>query len=219
MAEQTDPMTDEALAEAQAFVDGNHLTGLDGAAVVDLVRRLLAEVKRRRSNAVGLIDASGGAWAEAARVTRGLRAELEQSQSACAALAAKIEAARTDRSAWTLRDLLRLAHRRGLHLSRYRSDGDATRTIHQVWEPNENPDPAKPWAQGRRWVEVRHWPTRANGGTGPSWQIRINGTEQPTETVHRMAHAELWDPTIAEIVGALDWLGLLDDADGGKPDA
>jgi hypothetical protein len=108
-------------------------------------------------------------------------------------------AARFDRTAWTLRDLLRLAHRRGLYLSRCRTDGDAARTIHQVWQEPDGP----------RWVEVYHWPTRAN--EGPSWQLRINGVRR-TEGSHKMLHAELWDPDVAEIVGALDWLGLLDAA-------
>lgn len=86
------------------------------------LRRLLDEVQRRHTQAVGLIDANGGAWAEAARVTRGLRTELasmtefaeslraerdrsvrscgelgvelERSRSECAALAAKVDAVR-----------------------------------------------------------------------------------------------------------------------------
>lgn len=128
-------------------------------------------------------------------------AELRMSLAASHQHAADL---RSNHSEWTLRDLLRLAHRRGLRLSRSRTDGDSVRTLHQVWqEPAEG-------TSGRRWVEVRHWPTRANGGTGPSWRLRINGTAEPTATVHRMAHAELWDPTVPEIVGALAWLGLLD---------
>lgn len=116
---------------------------------------------------------------------------------------------------WTLRDLLRLAHRHGLYLSRARTGYDSQRRTYQVWEPAAEPDPDRPWAAGRRWVEVHYWPARATvkGTTdpGPTWNVRLNGRERPTEDTSHAAHAELWDPTIPEIVGALEWLDLLGD--------
>jgi hypothetical protein len=125
------------------------------------------------------------------------------------------------RKQWTLRDLLRLAHRRGLYLSRARNEYDTERHTYQVWEPAAEFDPDRPWATGRRWVEVRYWPRRRqtrDGRFGPTWFVRLNGTEQPNETTSRMAHAELWDPTIPEIVGALEWLGLLGEPSAPVPD-
>lgn len=107
-----------------------------------------------------------------------------------------------DHSTWTLRDLLRLAHQRGLHLSKSTAS-NGTRERYQVWQENQHPDPSRPWEQGYRWVEVNYWP---GDDTSPTWKVRINGRE--SEGSH-MLHAEMWDPSITEIVGALGWLGLL----------
>jgi len=99
-------MTDEELAVARGFVDGNLPTGLDGRAVVDLVRRLLDEVKRRRGElaaAANTITAPAVQLAEIGAmvgypdpplIVETVRAELDRARTECTALTAKAKAAR-----------------------------------------------------------------------------------------------------------------------------
>ena len=90
----TDPMTDEELAVARGFVDGNLPTGLDGRAVVDLVRRLLDEVQRLRAESIELRrNAAFAAAVISGDAAEMLTESLAKARSECAALTAKAEAA------------------------------------------------------------------------------------------------------------------------------
>jgi hypothetical protein len=143
---------------------------------------LLAEVDRLRAQLAELPDLDTVRRIEKERGTWGM--QLSEARRELAELSAEntAQATKVDRTSWTLRDLLRLAHRRGVFLSRARTSD--LRTTYQMWEPNQDPDPAQPWNQGRRWVEVHHWPARArlrsSNLPGPTWYLRINGSEQPT---------------------------------------